>query len=872
MVEFSKNARVILEKRYLRDGETPETMLARVAHAVASAEKPESREFFRKAFFELMGSLDFLPNSPTLMNAGVPDGTGQLSACFVLPLVDSMEGIFGALHAAALVMKSGGGVGFDFSPLRPSGDSVRSTNGVASGPISFLGLFDKSIDVVKQGGTRRGAAMGILSADHPDIIDFIRAKTQDGILSNFNISVALSDAFFHALEKNEDWNLVSSRTGVVERVIKAKELFDLIVHAAHASGDPGIIFPDRINQDNPTPHLGKISATNPCVIGDTSIMTPRGRFHANKLTGRKIELLVDGKVYESDERGFFITGRKQVFRLVTNVPGVELFATEDHPIMAANPQRDGSFSWMPMGKLLPRMKVRMHNHTSYSEWDRIMADMARRGDEFGVLTRDHMFLHNFELTVVNILPFFNTMSEDGLFEVYDVCVPGINAFDGDGFYLHNCGEQPLLPYEACNLGSVNLKNMVKTDKSVDWNRLEKTVRLAVRFLDNVISINTYPLPEIQRMSEGNRKIGLGVMGWAEMLFLRGIAYDSEDALFAAEKVMSFIQHVAHEESVALAMERGGYPNCQTTPVRRNATVTTIAPTGTISLLADCSSGIEPVFALSHERKALDGKETLKYRNAVLQDVLDAMGLDDESKLSDDIKRVFVCAHDISWEWHVRMQAVFQKHLENACSKTINMPHDATLDDVRNAYLMAWRSGCKGITIYRDGCKASQVLYAATEKRKEVAEQTAEAAQGPAERPTVLSGKTVKMPTSYGNLYLTINELDGYPFEVFATLGKSGKDTQAHTEALGRLTSLALRSGISVQEVVSQLRGIGGSQPVWGEEGVILSLPDAIGQCLERAMGGIASGVSVIDMCPSCGMTLAREEGCIKCVSCGYSRC
>ncbi len=690
-VLFSENALTILKKRYLKNDETPEALLRRVARAVASAEAEGDRPLWEDRFFALMERLDFLPNSPTLMNAGTPQG--QLAACFVLPVGDSMEEIFSTLKNTALIHKSGGGTGFNFSSLRPAGDVVSSTNGVASGPVSFMGMFDLATDVVKQGGTRRGANMAILNGDHPDVLDFIRAKTEEGKLANFNISVGLSDDFWKTLERDGEWTLKNPRTGAPVRTLPAREIFDRIVHCAWATGDPGVIFSDRLNRDNPTPHLGPIVSTNPC------------------------------------------------------------------------------------------------------------------------------------------------------------------------------GEQPLLPYEACNLGSVNLAHMVTPERTVDEARLEEAVRLGVRFLDNVIDVNSYPLPEIREMSQGNRKIGLGVMGWAEMLFRMGIPYDSEGALALGGRVMAQIQSVGHDESRRLAQERGAYPNCRQ-EVRRNATVTTIAPTGTISLLAGCSSGIEPVFALVHTRKAF-GTEDLHYVNDVLQEALAERKISDPAQLPEDLRRVFVTAHDIAPSWHVRMQGAFQKFTDNAVSKTINMPASATEEDVRAAYRLAYDLGCKGITVYRDGCKSSQVLYAAP--RPLVPGAPPEGATRPRERPQALAGTTIKMPTSYGNLYLTLNHLDDRPFEVFATLGKSGKDTQAHTEALGRLISLALRGGIPIAEIIPQLRGIGGSQPVWDEDGVILSLPDAIGRCLERAVGAPV-GVSTRDMCPGCGALLVREEGCMKCLSCGYAKC
>ena len=720
--QFSENALKVLERRYLRKDdageiiECPEDMLWRVASAVAVSEEASggNKDEWAVRFYDMMARLDFLPNSPTLMNAGTPKG--QLSACFVLPVGDSMEEIFGALVSTALVHKSGGGTGFNFSHVRPAGDRVRSTSGVASGPISFMELFDHTTEVVKQGGTRRGANMGILEASHPDVLDFVKAKTEKGKLTNFNISVGIPDAFMDAVRENKDWDLVNPRTGEKSGTIKASELWDLLIESAWKTGDPGVLFLDRIEGSNAVPSCGRLDSTNPC------------------------------------------------------------------------------------------------------------------------------------------------------------------------------GEQPLLPYESCNLGSINLIRMTK-GREIDWDHLEETVRLAVRFLDDVIDTNNYPLEKIENMTKGNRKIGLGVMGWAELLFLRGIRYGSQESIELAGRVMSFVQKIGHDESEKLAEARGSFPNwngsvwAKRGRKMRNATVTTIAPTGTISLIAECSSGIEPVFALAYRRKALDN-DTLVYVNAYLEEAMghygDPSGAILEQVLATGtlsgteapraLKEVFVTAHDIPYGEHVDMQAAFQKFTDNAVSKTINLPNSATADDVRNAYLLSYEKGCKGITIYRDRCKESQVLYHGAGSG--VSEEQAKADGNgvkPRKRPANLQGTTVKIRTSFGNLYLTLNQLGGRPFELFATLGKSGKDTQAHTEALGRLISLALRSGVKVRDVIEQLKGIGGSQPIFENDGIILSLPDAIAQGLERAMG---ETVEIIkdDMCPSCGAPTIHAEGCLRCVSCDYSKC
>lgn len=717
---FSPNAVKVLEKRYLRKDdagnilESPEEMLWRVASSVAAAEKNWNQDPEMRAveFYEIMACLRFLPNSPTLMNAG--SQLGQLSACFVLPVGDSMEEIFDALKATALVHKSGGGTGFNFSRIRPAGDRVRSTSGIASGPISFMELFNEATEVVKQGGMRRGANMGILEVSHPDIFDFIRAKTTRGRLSNFNLSVGVTDSFMQAVKEEADWELRNPRTGEVVSRVKATELFDLLVQSAWATGDPGLVFLDRINENNPTPQIGRIDSTNPC------------------------------------------------------------------------------------------------------------------------------------------------------------------------------GEQPLLPYESCNLGSLNLVRFLDGRGEFDWEALGKGVETAVRFLDDVIEMNHYPLPAIGEMTRKNRKIGLGIMGWAEVLFEKGIAYGSRESLELAEQVMSFIQSRGHSASEDLAEERGCFANWEGSlwekkgRKMRNATVTTIAPTGTLSILADCSSGIEPVFALAYQRKTFE-TETLNVVNGILLRKLEEAGLMrrglveaigesgslEKLDLPEGFKRVFRTAHEIPFEDHVRMQAAFQKYTDNAVSKTINFPNKAGLEEIRKAFWLAYESACKGITVYRDRCKETQVLYAGLQDKEDPVGSQGKSV--PRRRPAMLRGTTVKIPTAFGNLYLTVNEMDSKPFEVFATLGKSGKDTQAHTEALGRLISLALRSGVPVEEVVSQLKGIGGSQPVWEEDGIILSLPDAIARGLEKA-GGFKVEEATAEMCPSCGSALIHSEGCTRCRSCDFSKC
>jgi ribonucleoside-diphosphate reductase alpha chain len=728
---LSENALRVLERRYLRkngNGEVVETadeMFRRVAHQIAKAEALYSGDGqvqeMEKAFYDLMAELKFLPNSPTLMNAG--NELGQLAACFVLPVEDSMEGIFDSLKHAALIHKSGGGTGFSFSRLRSKDSRVGSTGGVASGPVSFMRIFNTATEQVKQGGTRRGANMGILRVDHPDIMDFIYSKTNDRELVNFNISVALTREFMEALENRSTYALISPMTGEEKGRLRAAEVYDAIINQAWENGDPGIIFLDIMNEDNPTPEIGEIESTNPC------------------------------------------------------------------------------------------------------------------------------------------------------------------------------GEQPLLPFEACNLGSINLARFVihgDDGPEIDKKGLGEVVRLAVRFLDNAIDMSRYPLEKITAMARGNRKIGLGVMGFADMLFQMGIPYNSERALSLAEEVMEFFQGESKRASIALAEERGVFPNFEKSIFKgkpncryRNATTTTIAPTGTLSIIAGCSSGVEPLFGLSFVRNVMDNDQLLevnphfeavaKERGFYTRELMERLAregmLAEIEEVPPDVKEVFVTAHDVSPEWHIRMQAAFQKHTDNAVSKTVNLPKDATPDDVRRIYDLAYELGCKGVTIYRDGSKDKQVLSFNKEREHEGFYRAIQ------ERPETVEGFTIKIRTGLGNLYINVTEFEGRPFEVFPIIGKSGKSITAKAEAIGRLVSLALRSGVRVDDIIAQLKGIGGEHPVFQKDGLVLSIPDAIAKVLEtRYLKGNGKKVQSKDgllkgeVCPECGEPVSYEEGCLTCRFCGYTKC
>ncbi|MBW1779505.1 MAG: vitamin B12-dependent ribonucleotide reductase [Deltaproteobacteria bacterium] len=734
-LSLSGNARRVLERRYLRKDnrgriiETPEEMFARVARHIAKAEKKYGGDAgvkeMEEIFYTMMTEFKFLPNSPTLMNAG--RRLGQLAACFVLPVDDSMEGIFDALKNAALIHKSGGGTGFSFSRLRPKKSRVGTTGGVASGPVSFMKIFNTATEQVKQGGTRRGANMSILRVDHPDIMEFIYCKKNNRELNNFNISVAVTDVFMESAKRGEPYDLADPRDRGKAGELDAAEVYEGLVKQAWENGDPGIIFLDRINKDNPTPGLGEIESTNPC------------------------------------------------------------------------------------------------------------------------------------------------------------------------------GEQPLLPLEACNLGSINLAKFVaQTDKGpvIDYDGLKEVVWWSVRFLDDTIDMSKYPLPEIDTMVKGNRKIGLGVMGFADMLYQLRIPYDSEAALETAEAVMCFIQNESHEASKDLAEERGVFGNFEQSVFRdregctyRNATATTIAPTGTLSIIAGCSSGIEPLFALSFVRNVMDNDKLMevnphfekvaKEKGFYSRDLMDTIAREGSIRGLDEIpeadRKVFVTAHDVVPEWHIRMQAAFQKYTDNAVSKTVNLPRDATADDVRKVYDLAYELGCKGVTIYRDGSKENQVLSFTDTDKKARGTGFMTAVK---ERPDTLEGFTTKMMTGMGALYVTVTEYEGRPFEVFATIGKSGRSTTAKTEAIGRLVSLALRSGVRVEKIVEQLKGIGGEHPVFQKDGLVLSIPDAISRVLEKRymqdqpvkLSGKQTNSLLGETCPECGQTISFEEGCMTCHFCGYTKC
>ncbi len=890
-------------------------------------------------FYDLMVKGEFMPNSPALMNGGRE--LQQLSACFVLPVEDQMISIFNSLKYAALIHQSGGGTGFSFSRLRPKNDVVRSTGGVASGPVSFMKVFNSATEAVKQGGVRRGANMGILRVDHPDILEFITCKTDTKELTNFNISVGITAKFMKAVEKGEDYDLTNPRNGAVTGRLNAREVFDLIVKQAWKNGEPGIIFLDRLNEANPTPELGEIESTNPCVTGEALVPTERGLLTLKEIaeswnTGG-LRVAIDrrvagspiakdgttGKSLPQEGTDFatiskaFRSGMKDVVRITTK-RGLSVEVTPDHKMMTAR-------GWVPAGELRPC--------------------------EDQVLVQSDEFNHD---VVSSIVP-------SGKKEVFDLTEPFSHSFIANGFVVSNCGEQPLLPFEACCLGSINLGKFarplwgtdepVKPEKAVDWDGLGSAVRAGVHFLDNLIDANKYPLPEIDRMARSNRKIGLGIMGWADMLFDLKIPYNSEAALDLARKLMEFIQEESIKASSGLAETRGVFPNYEKSVypaegVRvRNATTTTIAPTGTISIICGASSGIEPVFSLAFTRHVMDKaslvevnsgfEEAAKILGFYSDDLLEKVaargslaGVDDPG-IPDEIRRVFVTAHEISPEWHIKMQAAFQRNTHNAVSKTVNFPHEATVEDVREVFLLADGLGCKGVTVYRDGSRDEQVLTVGAGSGGPGVTAGSEAGQGasagvgtlqagplgqmaafdgaaasqtrvngvwgrvrPIERPSRLDGFTAAKETPVGKLFLTLNTLEGHPVELFAQIGKAGSDLSAFTEAIARLVSIALRSGVDPQEVADQLQGIGGSRSIGFGPNRVRSVPDAIGQFLDEYLGTSSCGDEALEedagpvqdtlplapgkrfgLCPSCGTwNMVHVEGCMKCLACGYSEC
>jgi ribonucleoside-diphosphate reductase alpha chain len=704
---LTDNALAVLRARYLtREGgvviETPEQLFRRVAHHVSAVEgqlgySPDEIAAARATFERMMAALEFVPNSPTLMNAGRP--LGQLAACFVVPVDDSTTGVFEAVRWAAEIQKTGGGTGFSFSRLRPAGDLVASTGGTASGPVSLMQVFDVATEAIKQGGTRRGANMGMLRVDHPDILEFIALKLDPARMRNFNLSVAITDAFMTAVKQGTSYDLVNPRTGHVVGQLDARRVLDAIANAAWAIGDPGMVFIDRINSEHPTPQLGSIEATNPCVTGDTKIwVEDLGLVPIQDLVGQtpRVATLDGDSVVFRTATQVVSTGVRPIYRLRTD-EGLALRLTADHRVFTERgdvPARD-----LVRGDRVPMLAATAR-------------DLAGGARATWATVRD--------------------IEVEGEAEVFDLTEPTTSHFFANGLLVHNCGEQPLLPFESCTLGSIDVGKFVARN-DLEWDRLRTIIHDAVRFLDDVIDANRYPLAEIERATKATRKIGLGIMGWADALAALGIAYDSEQALALADRIAGFLEDESLAASRALAERRGPFPtwkgsrwetggNGGERPLR-NATTTTIAPTGTISIIAGCSSGIEPLYALAYRRNVLDGAELLEV-NPAFQRIARERGFSSEvmfaevaahggvrgrSGVPEDVQRWFPTAHEIDVATHVRMQAAFQRHVHAAVSKTINLARTATALDVKGAYQLAYELGCKGITVYRDGSREGQVL-------------------------------------------------------------------------------------------------------------------------------------------------------------------
>lgn len=712
---LTDNALQVLRARYLvrEHGvvvETPEQLFRRVAIHIAAVEARHGGNAVEVAattatFERMMSRLDYLPNSPTLMNAGRP--LGQLAACFVVPVEDSTTGVFEAVRWAAEIQKTGGGTGFSFSRLRPSGDLVASTGGTASGPVSLMQVFDVATEAIKQGGTRRGANMGMLRVDHPDILEFIAIKLDPQRMRNFNLSVAITDAFMAAVKAGTSYNLVNPRTHEVDGVLDARRVLDAIANAAWAVGDPGMVFIDRVNALQPTPDSGVIEATNPCVTGETRIWVEgRGLVPIAELVGTtpRVATFDEGRVVFREATRVFPTGVRPVFRLST-LEHFQLRLTADHHVATA--RGDVAAAELEPGDRIHVLAPR--GDVPFTEVTGLLADKAHHRDA-------EWFT-------------FTGLEAEGEVEVFDLTEPTTSHFFANGLLVHNCGEQPLLPFESCTLGSIDVGRFV-VDRDLDWARLRTNIHNGVRFLDDVIDANRYPLIEIERATKATRKIGLGIMGWADALVLLDVAYDSETAIELAHRVAKFLEDESLAASEALATARGPFPAWQGSRWQldghrplRNATTTTIAPTGTISIIAGCSSGIEPLYALAYRRNVLDGAELTEINPAfqriagergiaspeLFAEVALNGGVRGNAKVPADLQRRFPTAHEIDVSFHVRMQAAFQKFVHAAVSKTINLPATAVPLDIKAAYELAYELGCKGITVYRDGSRDGQVL-------------------------------------------------------------------------------------------------------------------------------------------------------------------
>jgi ribonucleoside-diphosphate reductase alpha chain len=1035
--DLAPNALAVLERRYLKKDEsgavveTPRQAFWRVAAHIAKAEllftggTAERALAVAEEFYELMAKRLFMPNSPTLMNAGRE--MGMLSACFVLPVEDSIDGIFDAIKATALIQKAGGGTGFSFSRLRPKGDLVRSSGGTTEGPLSFIQVFSKATDAIQQGAFRRGANMGILRVDHPDIVEFIRFKDDLGKIENYNISVAITNRFLAELAadpttphqvqnpRTKTWAKLAKKNAEGEPTgepFTVGEMWDLVIEHAWRTGEPGVVFIDRINEKNPIKNVGLIEATNPCVTADTWVHTANGPRQVSDLVGRPFVARLQGVDLASGSQGFFATGTKPVVCLEM-VEGQHLRLTADHRIRrVTNLTHNVESEWCAAGELRPGDEVVLNDHRGLSEWEgaytrdhgyrfglaiasarsiHVVAGRAESGlmlapvrdlarelglepgkesitpamerassafsrgvleglfesdssvqgnHEKGVSVRltlsdlevlraaQRMLLRHgiasslnvdrrraqHELVIANdnllrfrdVVGFSDTdkavrletllagygramnrerftarvarVVEDGVETVYDVQVPGANAFDANGLVAHNCGEQPLHPYDSCNLGSINLGEFVHgagPGAAFDWDEFKAVVHTSTRFLDNVIEVNRYPLPQIDQMSKTTRRIGLGVMGFADALYKLGLGYDTAEGCRFGEEVMRVLNDTSHDASEELAVERGVFPawdgsDWQARGRRlRNSYTTTIAPTGTISIIAGCSGGIEPMFSLAFLRQVMKdtkGRPTIlrevnhvfeataKERGFFSEELVDDISskgtLQHRDEVPSDVKRVFVTAHDIAPHWHMQMQAAFQKHCDSSISKTINFSHEAKAEDVREIYDLAVALDVKGVTVYRDGCRDVQPMALKGSQRKADASvapatestlaDTSFVMMGngdlqPIRLPEIMPSLRIRQMTPFGNMHVkvAVDFAAGREREVFAQLGKGGDVANSDLEAICRLLSLWLRSNGSLDTALKQLEGIGSSLTVPTKDGRIMSLADGLARSLRR---------------------------------------
>ncbi|MEW6545094.1 MAG: ribonucleotide reductase N-terminal alpha domain-containing protein [Nitrospirota bacterium] len=1097
----------VLRERYLAKDpetgaiiETPEDLFRRVARCIAESERlygvgEPGIAAVTEEFYRMMAENRFMPNTPTLSNAGRPGAMQQYSACFVIPVPDDMRGIGEAITAALLIHKSGGGTGYSFSCLRPKGDRVRSSGGVASGPVSFMKIIDQATEQVRQGGTRRGANMGILSCDHPDILEFVRCKSEDGQIRNFNISVAVTDDFMRAVENDTDWPLVNPHSGQVVKRIQARALWNVLVEHAWKNGEPGLFFIDHANAHNPLPRLGRIEATNPCITADALVYTANGLQRVGDLvaSGQPVDAVVEGLDCCSPATPMFKTASQQpVFRLET-VEGYTLRLTRDHKIktqrgmvpaeelipgdtirllsqggaFGADGSRDMGLvlGWIvgdgfltstdacldfhgdkaelaPMfaeavQRLVPdgdgrrkhdpvsaisvptlathqvsstrlRKVVEEHGLTEQNKLTVPKAVLAgsaemqqgflqalftadgtvigapnkgvsvrlcsislpllqdvqrlllnwgiasaiyqnRRLDDMRLLPDGHggrtlyqtRPYHDLVISKSNVERFaerlgfllpkkqqrlvdllgkydggpyretfwvrFKALVPDGVEDVYCLTEPITHTFVANGMVIANCGEKPLHPWDACTLGHVNLeRHLVRHPETgrmdLDWSRLKDTVQLGVRFLDNVVDANRHPLPEINERTRQTRQIGLGVMGLARVLIAKEIPYDSEAALTEVDRIMGRIKQWAWECSTALAMVRGVYPAWtgslhETTSSKvRNSFVLTIAPTGTTSMIAHTSSGIEPEYSLIWFKRVMDGKK-IPYVCEPFERVARAEGWWSNDLLEqiqanhgscrglaavpEKWQRIFATAHDIAPEWHVRMQATVQQHVDSAVSKTINMAYTATVEDVSKAYTLAWKLGCKGITVYRDGSRKDQVLNVGQAKSADPAKAngnghghptgspgsvTASSSSAPPVQtkdalPAVLDAKRIRVESPDGPIYVHISYLDGNPVEIFTTTSEEAKHEEIY-EAFSRIFSTALKHGVPLEKLLKQLDGAN------KKFGSVSTIPAAI----LRAFRMTQTESSAKTACPKCAGVLVFQEGCLKCVSCTWSKC